>query len=467
MELYTLDSTLRRAAVIDQFESMIWTERYSAWGDFELRIISTPDTRRLLPAGTRLAMSDSYRVMTVELIDDSEDKDGRKVLKLSGRSIESVMEDRTARNTFANLTTTPKWVLTGKPGDIARQIFNEVCRTNVNFPDDQIPFLTTGSLFPPGNIAEPDAEITIELSLATVYKAVKDLCDAYDLGFRLIRNFDQSQIYFDIYTGSDRTTMQSSIAAVVFAPNLDNLTNIRSVTSISNYKNVAYVFHPYGVQIVTADGVSVEVEGFDRRVLTIDASNIQLPKRDYVVTAAQQNAVNAAMAATPDNQDVKNQLQKLTQRTRLLPDDITSITLIYQVGPGLTSQQRTDLQAALNYSVNYATTFEDPWLMGMLVQRGQDELAKNRQVQAFDGEMPIDSPYIYEVDYQLGDLVEMRNNDGVTNQMRVTEQIFVSDAQGERTYPTLTINQFIAPDTWLGWNYNQVWETADGYWATS
>lgn len=385
MELYTLDNQLRRASVIDRFESLIWTERFSAWGDFELHIFSTPEMRRLLPAGTRLAMSDSYRVMTSELIENSTDSEGRTMLKISGRSLEALLAERTARNTFASLTTTPKWVLTGTPGNIARQIFDEILRNNSNFPDDELPFLVAGSLFPPGSIEEPDDVITIELGLGTVYQAIQEICNAYSLGFRIVRNFDQSELYFDIYSGNDRTTLQTSLAPVVFAPNLDNLTNISEITSTANYRNVAYVFHPNGTQIVTADGVSVEVEGFERRVLTVDASDIDLPAG---------TALNNALA-----------------------------------------------------------------------QRGRDELAKNRPIQAFDGELPINSPYRYEIDYQLGDLLEMRNLDGVTNQMRVTEQIFVSDEQGERKYPTLAIDRFITPGSWLAWDANQTWENADGFWA--
>ncbi len=385
MELYTLDSQLRRAAVIDRFESMIWTERFSAWGDFELHIFSTPEMRRLLPAGTRLAMSDSYRVMTTELIENSTDAEGRSMLKVTGRSLEALMDERLARNTFADLTTTPKWVLTGTPGNIARQIFNEIMRTNVNFPDDQLPFLVAGTLFPPGTIAESDDVITVEIGLDTVYKSIQTICQAYDLGFRILRNFDHSELYFDVYAGNDRTTLQSINAPVVFAPNLDNLTNISNVTSTANYRNVAYVFNKNGVQIVTADGVSTEVEGFERRVLPVDASDIDLPAG-----------------------------------------------------------------AALNAA---------------LQQRGKDELAKNRSVQAFDGELPINSPYPYEIAYQLGDKVEMRDDDSGTNQMRVTEQIFVSDAQGERSYPTLTIDQFITPGSWFAWDYNQTWANADGFWG--
>lgn len=387
MELYTLDSQLRRAAVIDRFESMIWTERFSAWGDFELHIFSTPEMRRLLPAGTLLAMSDSYRVMKVELVENTIDADGREMLKISGRSIEAFLADRLARDSLANLTAQPKWVMTDTPQGIAQWIFHQVCRVGILFDEDKIPFIAgyMSAFLPLGNIAPPDDPITIELGLISVYNAIQEICNAYTLGFRIVRNFDNSELYFDVYYGNDRTTLQTTLAPVVFAPDLDNLTNISELTSTANYRNVAYVFHPNAVQIVTADGVSVEVEGFERRVLYVDASDIELP------------------AGT-----------------------------------------------ALNNA---------------LQQRGREELAKARPVQAFDGELPSNSPYRYEVAYSLGDLVEMRNSDGVTNQMRVTEQIFVSDAQGERSYPTLAIDRFITPGSWFAWDYNQTWSTADGFWG--
>jgi hypothetical protein len=60
-------------------------------------------------------------------------------------------------------------------------------------------------------------------------------------------------------------------------------------------------------------------------------------------------------------------------------------------------------------------------------------------------------------DYRLGDLVEMRNGDKATTHRRVTEQIFVSDSQGDRSYPTLTLNQYITPGTWDSWG-NETWD---------
>jgi hypothetical protein len=103
-------------------------------------------------------------------------------------------------------------------------------------------------------------------------------------------------------------------------------------------------------------------------------------------------------------------------------------------------------------------------LTALLEQRGREELAKHRALAGFDGEVPQYNSYRYGVDYQLGDTVEMRNEDGYTNYMRVTEQIFVSDAEGDRSYPTLTVDVFVEPGSWMARGVNETWEVADGEW---
>src|SRR5690606_17136547 len=95
---------------------------------------------------------------------------------------------------------------------------------------------------------------------------------------------------------------------------------------------------------------------------------------------------------------------------------------------------------------------------------GKEALAEHRVIIAFDGEIPQFGSYIYGVDYSLGDLVEQRNSDGLATNMRVTEQIFISDQQGFRSYPTLTINLLITPGSWYAWTAGQVWDDAEGYW---
>ncbi len=383
MEVYTLDDNLRRTQVIDRFESLIWTERFSAYGDFQLVIHSTLESRNLLVEGTYLAINGSTRVMKIENSETKDDSEGRSMLTVSGRSLESILTERVAYHVTTGLVD-PTWALTGTPGDIARQIFYDTCIDNVNVPADEIPFYTPGSLYPADTIAESDVVIAVEFGHDTVYNVMKELCDIYNLGFRLVRNQDASELYFNVYSGSDRTTTQTTLAPVVFSPDLENLTNMTEFVSIEEFKNTAYVMGPTGTMVtVYAEGFSSS-EGLDRSVILVDGSGV--------------------------------------------------------------------------------TETTEPELTNALTRLGKDALAQNKNIRALDGELPQSSTYRYGVDYNLGDLIEMRNDEGVTNRMRVTEQIFVDDAEGERSYPTLAVDLFITPGSWYAWDYNQVWDDATETW---
>jgi hypothetical protein len=385
VELYTLDPLLRREQIIDRFESLIWTERWQEQGDFQLDIFSNNTNRNLLKAGTKLAMNESYRVMEVKTIEDANDAEGRRILTVKGQSIESMLFDRALAPSPAEWATTQKWTHTAPPAAVARKIFHDICVLGVLDPQDVIPFIVEGTFMPPSTIAEPIDPITVEAEPTDVYTAIKQICDVWGLGFRILRQNDSSQLYFDVYAGSNRTSAQTVLAPVIFTPELDNLQNTKELTSTENAKNVAYVYSPMGMEVVYAIGVDPEVEGFERRVLTVNATDIT--------------------EETPDPQQA-------------------------------------------------------------MIQRGNEELAKYRTYQAFDGEISQNSRYKYGRDYHLGDLVEMRNLSGVTNDMRVSEQIFVSDKEGERSYPTLSLNTFINTGSWLSWLNNKVWsELTDEEWA--
>ncbi len=379
MDLYILDSLYRPVDVVDEFISLIWTERFKRYGDFQLILNATSAFRNLLPAGTRVMIERSFRVMTVETIEDTTDDENREILKLKGRSLEYILDNRLARGILGDLTITPKWILEGTPTEIARQIFHDICVTGILDPGDVIPGVNESSIFPEDTITEPVDEILVELEPMTVYQAESELADIYDFGYRLVRGTNY-QLYFDVYMGSDRTTRQNILPAVVFSPDMDNLQNSTELTSIALYKNVAYVLSAAGSVIVYPPDVDPEVEGFERNVLVVKADDIKV-------------------------------------------DDL-------------------DAEAKMT-------------------RRGLDELAKARRFTAFDGEIAQPSNYKYGMDFNLGDLVEIRKNSGGMTSMQVTEQIFVHDEQGERDYPTLTVASYITPGSWLWWPYNEVWEDVD------
>lgn len=365
MEVYILDNLLRRIDVFDRFESLIWTERWQEIGDFELDIKSTLETRGRFTTGTRIAINDSYRVMTVETVEDNVDGDGKEILHVKGRSLESLLEDRAAANALSD---DPDFnIAAAPPAIIARSLFDYICGTGFLSLDDKIPFLVEGTIFPESTIPESDTPITWKHEPDSLYNMIRKICGLYDLGFRLVRNFDTSQLYFDIYTGNDRTTLQDGLPPVIFSVNLDNLQNTTEFSSIQKSKNVAYVFSDAGALVVYGDGVSPDVEGFDRRVIAVNAS----------------------------------------------------------------------------------VEVDDPDANTIMTQAGKEALMNNRASALFDGELNEYSDYKYGVDYDVGDLVEMRNKDGIISYKRVTEQIFVSDKTGERSYPTLSLDMFAGLNTWI------------------
>lgn len=69
-------------------------------------------------------------------------------------------------------------------------------------------------------------------------------------------------------------------------------------------------------------------------------------------------------------------------------------------------------------------------------------------VDIYDGKVNQELEYEYGVDYELGDIVEFRNRHGERIFRHISEQIFVSDLNGERSYPTLSIGKFDQDETW-------------------
>jgi hypothetical protein len=379
-EWFTLDSSLRRDQLIEGFESIIWTERYSDLGDVTIVTKSTYANRTLLSPGTRISKTGSTYVAVLDTIDDDTDQEGKRMITVTGKMFENILNDRMAMPALSNLAETPAWTVTGTPGDIVRQMFHEICVYGVLSALDTIPFFTEGTLLPAGNLPEPSDVVTISAPPDTLFNTIKKICDTFGLGFRFAKNGDLGEIYFEVYTGSDRSSGQSELPAIIFDAQLENLSQIRLLSSTAIKKTVAYVYSQNGAVMVYAPTATELETGSERRVLFVNSSN--------------------------------------------------------------TSEAGPDLDAALT-------------------QEGLIALASQREVYSFDGQLPPSVPLVYGVDYNLGDIVEERSSSGFGNLMVVTEQIFVSDNQGDRSYPTLSISLAITPGSWVAWDGAEDWADVD------
>lgn len=295
MRLYTLDSLWRRQQIISEWISLIWVERWQDIGQIQLQVVSNYRNRSLLVEDSYLAMNKSLRVMRIESVEDDASGDQR-LLTIKGTSYESILEARAAKESTDDLTTSPTWIITNPPADVARQLFSDICVTGVLDPGDIIAGISTDTWPVASTIPEPAADITTAFTPTTLYDAlVTQTCVTYDLGFRFVRDDVTSTLYFNVYTGDDRTVGNSLFPPVLFSPTLGNLQNTKELTTIDEARNVAYVYSPAGFAMVYPTGIDPSTAGLQRRVLVVDGSSVTSDNPD--VPGALTQLGNEALAA--------------------------------------------------------------------------------------------------------------------------------------------------------------------------
>ena len=88
MELLVLNTDFESIAVIDTYESMIWTDRYNSYGDFEIFFAMDTQLLQYLKEDYYLWLKDSEHCMIIEDIKINADTEEGNHLIVTGRSLE-------------------------------------------------------------------------------------------------------------------------------------------------------------------------------------------------------------------------------------------------------------------------------------------------------------------------------------------------------------------------------------------
>lgn len=77
----------------------------------------------------------------------------------------------------------------------------------------------------------------------------------------------------------------------------------------------------------------------------------------------------------------------------------------------------------------------------LLISRGQEKLAETPMKTSFTGQVEPSVNYIYGIDYQLGDIIEIINEFGIATAARITEIIESWDENGYTVIPTFNTEE--------------------------
>lgn len=258
MDLLILNKNLEVISVFDVFESLIWTDRYCGYGDFEIHTRVTDDILDIMQEDfyVRL-MTQSDHAMIIEDREINSNSEDGEYITISGRSLESILDRRIVWG---------QTVLSGNFQSAIQKLLNE----NVISPsitDRKISnFIFETSTDP----AITSLTVDAQFMWTNLYETIYQLCQEKNVGFKISIS-STNQFIFKLYAGADRSYGQTTNPYVTFSPKFDNLITTNYFESKKILKNVT---------LVTGEG-----EGSERKA-TIVGSGASLERRETYTDAS-------------------------------------------------------------------------------------------------------------------------------------------------------------------------------------
>lgn len=192
------------------------------------------------------------------------------------------------------------------------------------------------------------------------------------LGWFVTMDYNSKRWVFDVREGRNLVASQSELPRVVLSPEFDAVQSQRFIDSVLDYSNYAYV--------------AGQGEGIDRLVIQVGDQQSGLERFEHFV----------------DARDIGNGDTEPTEDEDGNP--------VYPDG-WLTPEEIDQL----------------------LTQRGEEKLAERPRLRTFEGTILDSCPFVYEQDWDLGDIVTAQNREwGVTMDERITEVIETYERAGKR-----------------------------------
>lgn len=271
MEPRILDRNLNWVGILDDYESLLWVERYNSYGDFEIYTSASIEHIDQLKEGYYLSLIGSNQTMIIEDIEISSDIEAGDRLIITGRSLESILDRRIV------------WTQTILDGYLQGQI-EKLLNQNIINPTD------SSRKIDEFVFAESTDEWITSLKVSTqftgdnLYDAISGICIEKGLGFRISLT-DNKNFEFKLYKGVDRSYGQTKNPYVVFSPGFDNLINSNYLFSKKTLKTVTLVAgEEEGSNRRTTTVFASDASGLDRRELYTDARDISSQVDDRTLT---------------------------------------------------------------------------------------------------------------------------------------------------------------------------------------
>lgn len=442
---------------IDTYTSMIWTDRYNMYGDFELRVPCTDFNYDVFQKARYITIDKSDRVMVVEKRHINTEVDKSDEYIISGRSAETLLDRRVIMGSMTfgiaphdeetNQTASQNYTV-----DDFMVWYGALCKVikNINAGDEIILYQPNKGNLYKANIraTQPDEEAALtqpiedivftmlnvnvmnptdptrkftrpswryvwsedvkvqEIKMAAsfantnLYDALCSLLVGAGMGCKVVYNDETETLDFSIFIGTDHSVAQSENMVVNFKTSLDNLVSTDFITDDSGYKTCAYVVG----EIDSKKTLTLSVADEYGRIQQVEMDN-----PNYCTTWCQQVSLTGT---------------GMSYQRREVVIDASDIARYQSVS------------SSSGYSNSDVAVSETDY-RSMLRTRGKTELMSMYSTYDLEAEILPDMFYKYMEDYTLGDTISIEDRFGNTINASITELIFSQDITGYKAYPTI------------------------------
>lgn len=297
--LFVLNQNFVQFYAISEFVSLIWTERYWEFGDFELEVLYDLDILDNVKVGHYVTLGDSPNIMIIDSISITYEIDNKasRYIIYKGRTLESILQRRIVWG---------EWLY--EDVDMQSIIF-DILEKAITAPEDEgrrIPFFRLKT-----NSDIPEEKLTLYGDGDVVYDIVHAICQEKQLGMKCELIENAKVVEFSLYFGEDHSYDQLERAPVIFSSEYENLGPSRYSLDTTKFKTVALAVSPWrDTNVYDEEGNVVDTETTRSMVEVGDFSVKGLNRREVFVSCGSGYPDDMVQEAMEEIADA-NQLEEL------------------------------------------------------------------------------------------------------------------------------------------------------------
>lgn len=382
MELYIFDKGYQQIGVINAAVSVLWNKKYNDAGYCEIYVDCNTAMLELLKEDYYVYRDDDDMFCKIKSVVLETNEQNGDFLIVTATDICNILSGRVVRWQTSFSGTVP-------------QYFKKLLYDNVISPQQSQRRISNFTL-DESNFAELTDTIEASAHTQDLLSLIIATCKTYGYGFRVSYNAEAGNLVFRLYKGVNKASATAE-EYIEFSPEYSNIKTTRYKTDATTYKNLAYVGYKNAageLLLLSMHKDTAEPTGEKREEIYVDGTSTS---RDITREELLQLFPDLSeVCVTIDEKKYKNYYTT-----------VDGVEELVAVGTAQDTEEKI--------------TVTDYTYIILIRSVGANALAERERLEEFGGTVDTIDTYEYKTDYDIGDIVKVANEYGISAEARISE----------------------------------------------